>query len=209
MINIDAVENAIEFENLINLSNEIFNINNYESFVNLYQTDIVKFMDKFVNSCANINSFKVFMDLYNKKYKNQNSFEVLISNFLQTHYQHINFNKFIRNNNVTNFLNNYLFSNVFILNDINLFLYSLCFKDYNMNDLNLLIDMKILSPAEENKFWLFCAKYQYLTTAFIHKHYFKFKEPELAYNLKIGNNQLYSCNEIILAKILKSADNYI
>lgn len=203
-LRIDVLENQIEFEDFIKMFDHIFShsLNNI-NFVDLYQTNQTEFITYFLKYLTKSNYFQIMRSKYENTF-NTKSFELIVKKFMEHNYKYIDFSNIPKCGSYQEFLNRFLFDE-FKFTDKELFLTSLEFKQYLERDLNMLINMNIFNDVESQIFWRNCAQYQKLTCTFIQKHYIKFKEPELAYLLKIGNNQLYSCTGNIVTHILQSA----
>jgi hypothetical protein len=202
-INIDKLENQIEFSEFLEFLDKRFDIDC--SLVECYQNNTQKCVNLVIEHLKTP-LFGFFSIRYHEKFNR--SFELILQKFLLHHYNDIDFDLLPEDKSTKTFLNKFLFDrNSFI--DSKLFLISLRYKQYLARDLELILNSNLLSESELESFWFEIAKYQHLTCTFIQKFYTKFaNNSKLAYYLKSHENQLYSCNDTVLRVILKKANEY-
>jgi hypothetical protein len=207
-INIDKLENQIEFQEFIEFLDKQFYIEVKDlncSLIEYYQTSTQKCVNLIIKHLRTP-MFGTFSARYHEKFNR--SFELILQKFLIHHYKDIDFDLLPTDRTTKEFLNRFLFDrNAFI--DTKLFLMSLRYKQYLARELEVILNSNVLSTSELESFWLEIAQYQHLTCTFIQKYYMKFtSNSKLAYYLKIHKNQLYSCNDTVLRVILKKANEY-
>jgi hypothetical protein len=202
-INIDKLENQIEFQEFLEFLDKRFSIDC--SLIECYQTTPKKCVNLVIKHLKTP-LFGFFSTRYYEKFNR--SFELILQKFLTYHYNDIDFDLLPEDKSTKTFLNKFLFDrNSFI--DSKLFLISLRYKQYLAKDLELILNSNLLTESELESFWLEIAQYQHLTCAFIQKYYTKFaNNSKLAYYLKSHENQLYSCHDTVLQIILKKANEY-
>ena len=213
-INIDKLENQIEFQEFIEFLDKQFYIEVKDlncSLIEYYQISTKKCVNLVIKHLKAPLFFRgpmfgTFCTRYYEKFNR--SFELILQKFLTHHYKDIDFDLLPTDRTTKEFLNKFLFDrNSFI--DSKLFLMSLRYKQYLARDLELILNSNLLSESELESFWFEIAKYQQLTCTFIQKYYTKFaNNSKLAYYLKIHENQLYSCHDTVLRVILKKANEY-
>lgn len=209
MIRLTDIENCFEFKEFIEAFNNVVYLlhvtdkSNPINFNKLYSEDKFKFMNYFITTYLFIRPEQTYM--FNEYIP---EFEKVLSNFLLSHKQYINFENYNPTEPVKKFFNKYLF-NKFHLYDKQMFIASLKFYNYTSKELDIILSLNVYNEVNDLKrIWIFITLYQKLTCEFIQKYINVLKEPELAYNITKTENQFYQCNWQVVSTIKKIANNY-